>query len=271
MERWLTFWELFLLNDGLAIGYSMALIVILTIWELIIPAEKGHGLKGRLKNLLYFALFKVMGFGGLALWFTFVPMHFLPAGEFGLPMRAIMVVLNLVLIDFIYYWYHRSQHKVSWLWAIHELHHSDAELNATSSYRTYWLEMPVQGMIILMPTLFLFGGLGVAHANAVMFCSLFFLVFSHSNLRLQLGWFQKWMISPQIHRVHHSDLPQHRDRNFSQYFPVFDLIFGTFYNPKYDEFPSTGTHGLASDAPVWKVMVQPFRIWLFQLKNLSGK
>ncbi|MDF7808341.1 sterol desaturase family protein [Pontiellaceae bacterium B12219] len=267
MNSWLAYWKQFLLNDGRSITYALLAIAVVSVLECWIPAEKHQGLGGRFRNLCYMALFKVLGIGGLALWFTFVPIAFLPVEERGGWMRVLMVFLNLFVIDLIYYAYHRAQHRFYPLWALHELHHSDAELNATSSYRTYWLELPVQGVIILMPTLYLFGGFGVVHGTVVMAFSLFFLIFAHSNLRLGLGPFQKWAISPQIHRIHHSRLQQHRDCNFAQYFPVIDRIFGTYYAPQPAEYPPTGTHQLESDASILKTFIRPFSIWAAQFKK----
>ncbi len=270
MDAWLYYWKQFLGNDGQAIIYALIAIAVVTALEFWIPAEKQHGLRGRMRNLGYMALFKVLGIGGLALWFSFVPIWIRPVDEMNGFMRVLMVFLNLVLIDLIYYAYHRAQHRFYPLWAIHELHHSDAELNATSSYRTYWLELPVQGIIILLPTLYLFGGMGVVHGTVVMAFSLFFLIFAHSNLRLSLGPCQKWVISPQIHRIHHSRLPEHRDQNFAQYFPVIDRIFGTYYYPQRDEFPPTGTHELESDATILKTFVRPIKIWASLFKKKLG-
>jgi sterol desaturase/sphingolipid hydroxylase (fatty acid hydroxylase superfamily) len=267
MDAWLYYWKQFLLNDGQAITYALIAIAVVTVLEFWIPSEKKQGFRGRMRNLCYMLLFKVLGIGGLALWFTFVPIVVLPAHEMNGFLRVVMVFLNLLVIDLIYYGYHRAQHHFYPLWALHELHHSDTELNATSSYRTYWLELPVQGIIILMPTLYLFGGMGMVHGTAVMVCSLFFLIFSHSNLRLSLGQCQKWVISPQIHRIHHSRLQEHRDRNFAQYFPVIDRIFGTYYAPKQGEYPPTGTDELASDASVLTTFVRPVKIWASLFKK----
>ena len=267
MDAWLHYWKQFLVNDGQAITFALIAIAVVTALEFWIPAEVQQGVRGRMRNLCYMVLFKVLGIGGLALWFTFVPILILPMDELNGFVRVFMVLLNLLVIDLIYYAYHRAQHRFYPLWALHELHHSDAALNATSSYRTYWLEMPVQGIIILMPTLYLFGGMGPVHGTAVMACSLFFLIFSHSNLRLSLGACQKWVISPQVHRIHHSRLPEHRDRNFAQYFPVIDRVFGTFFAPRPGEFPPTGTRELASDASILKTLVRPVRIWASLFKK----
>lgn len=140
----------------------------------------------------------------------------------------VLILFTLFLSDLLFYWYHRFLHKVSWAWPIHELHHADTELNATSSLRSYWFELPVQAVFIALPT------------------------------RLLLG------SDPytQLHRVHHSIKQEHQDQNFAQFFPVIDIIFGTYHHPKRNEFPETGTHSLPVDEPVFSVLIRPLKLWL---------
>jgi sterol desaturase/sphingolipid hydroxylase (fatty acid hydroxylase superfamily) len=64
--------------------------------------------------------------------------------------------------------------------------------------------------------------------------------FLHMNLRVGFGRWSAWLNCPQFHRLHHSALPEHLDCNFSQFFPVFDLLFGTYRQPAVDEYPPTG-------------------------------
>ncbi|MEE9368795.1 MAG: sterol desaturase family protein [Pontiella sp.] len=268
METWLNLWTYLLRSEGLIMIFVLVGIAVVTAIELWVPAESGQSIRGRMRNLIFLVLFKVAGLAGIALWYSFVPLILMPIDAENGFVRVLLVLANLLLIDLLFYAYHRAQHRFSFLWAIHELHHADSELNATTSYRTYWLEFPVQGILIATPTLFLFGGLGPVHGMVVMVCSIFFLIFSHANIRLHLGALQSWIINPQVHRIHHSRLPQHRDCNFAQLFPVIDRLFGTFYAPQRDEFPPTGTHELASDASIPTTLIRPIRIWASLLKKV---
>ncbi len=264
MDAWLKIWEQLLYSDGRVTAYALLGVAVLTALEFFIPAEPGQGWTGRGRNLVYLILFKMFGLGGIAMWYAFGPRLDLWMPQPSEFERVLLVIANLVTIDFFYYGYHRAQHRFSFMWAIHELHHADAELNATSSYRTYWLEAPVQTILVLTPTLLIFGGIGPTHGLAVVVCSLFFLIFSHANLRLRLGPLGplgSWVIGPQVHRIHHSRLPGDRDCNFAQFFPVLDRLFGSFHAPGWDEFPPTGAEGLASDASIATAMARPLRIW----------
>jgi hypothetical protein len=114
---------------------------------------------------------------------------------------------------------------------------------------------------VTSPSLALFGDQGSLHAFGVLAGAYFLLIFSHANLRLSLGPLESLVCGPQVHRIHHSRLPAHRDRNFAQYFPFLDRLFGTYHAPAAGEFPPTGVPGLASDAPIGTALMRPFRIW----------
>ncbi|MFO0688402.1 MAG: sterol desaturase family protein [Myxococcota bacterium] len=262
LAGWIETWSALLDGALVPVGWTLAAVAVCTGIELLAPAERGQGLAGRLRNLGHLVVFQVGGFAGLALWLRFGPALEREAHSPG-PLEAVaLVVANLFTIDFAYYWYHRAQHRFPRLWAIHELHHADAELNATSSFRTCWIELPVQTVIVMTPSLLLFGDQGPVHALGMMIGSYAFLIFSHCNFRLELGPLSSLVCGPQVHRIHHSRLPQHRDRNFAQYFPFLDRLFGTWHAPARDEFPPTGADGLASDASFATVFVRPFRIWI---------
>jgi len=262
MDRWFHIAEQLFRAEAQAMFYVLLGISGITLLECFIPAETGQGWVGRARNIAYLLQLKLFGVLAIAAWYAWGPAVDGVKVDVGSLPTALLVVANLVAIDLLYYFYHRAQHRFRFLWAIHELHHADAELNATSSYRTYWLEAPVQLVLVFTPTVVLFGSLGPKHGLIVLCVSLFFLIFSHANLRLHLGPLTGWVIGPQVHRVHHSRLPGHRDQNFAQYFPFLDRLFGTFHPPAHDEFPPTGAEGLASDAPLWTALTAPFRIWL---------
>ena len=115
--------------------------------------------------------------------------------------------------------------------------------------------------MIVLPTSLLFAAAGPGHLQAMIVCTMFFLVFGHANLRVELGAWSVVVCGPQVHRIHHSRLPEHADRNFAQIFPWIDRLFGTYHAPCAGEFPPTGTRELASDAPVPAALARPFRIW----------
>src|SRR6185369_1324115 len=141
--------------------------------------------------------------------------------------------------DFFYYWFHRWQHHSKWLWAQHALHHSDPHINVTTAIRHHWLEVPLNAVFVTVPLYALFKPPVITIPSAYAFVYLVgFLI--HCNVRLDAGPFAKIVVSPHNHYIHHSREPQHRDKNFAQLFPLWDVLFGTYYAPRADEFPETG-------------------------------
>ncbi len=268
-ERWASQVGQLTAGEMVPMALVLGLFAVCTAVEQIVPAERGQGWAGRLRNLAYFAIYAGLGLATLALCYALAPTPSDSRGAAATVENLWLVPPYVFAIDFAYYWYHRAQHQLQTLWAIHELHHADAELNVTTSYRTYWLEAPLQAIAVGTPALWLFGKPGIRFALLAMIVSRVTLLFAHCNFRLSLGPLTPLLCGPQWHRIHHSKLAEHRDRNFAQVFPVIDILFGTYYAPAADEYPATGTDGLESTAPIWRALLQPFAIWRGELRRRS--
>jgi sterol desaturase/sphingolipid hydroxylase (fatty acid hydroxylase superfamily) len=171
--------------------------------------------------------------------------------------------------DFFFYWYHRSLHKSNILWQHHKMHHLDPEFDAMTGPRQNWLESFFSVFFIFIPVAVLFNfnnnidplDTGLLQGAIIGFWTLLSFQ-NHSNLRLQFGKATVLFTSSQSHRIHHSYLPQHLDKNFVAFFPIWDILFGTYYHPARDEFPLTGVAGEKDIQSVWEVQIFAFREWL---------
>lgn len=177
---------------------------------------------------------------------------------------AIYVLLALLyfgVIDFFYYWFHRWQHTKPFLWEQHKFHHSEESLNVTSSRRVHWLEDPLLVIFLGIPMglVFQFNGLAL---GILAFIEVLWLQFIHLNLKLNLGLLSPVITGPQYHRIHHSFEAEHLDKNFSAFFPLWDIIFGTYYQPHSGEFPRTGLASGKTYNNLWVATLLPFREWL---------
>ena len=191
----------------------------------------------------------------------------------GLLGSILSVAVFLLIYDFFYYWWHRAQHATSWLWAVHELHHTERHLNVTTSARHHWLEESFRLFAVLLPMGLLFR-LDGPSIGAVFTVAMFFGYFIHLNLRLELGVFTGLVGGPQYHRLHHSIENQHHNRNFAALFPIWDRVFHTQRLPLPSEWPETGL----VEYPVgnsWKhALFGPFIAWASTLRlhlRLNGK
>lgn len=144
----------------------------------------------------------------------------------------------LVAMDLYKYTFHRLQHAIPFLWSMHSFHHSANALTFITGARHFWLERVLADA--LLPILAIL--LRVPPDMAIAAAFIFFVpdTCAHLNVRIPLGRFVTWINNPQWHRIHHSALMEHRDKNFAAFFPLWDILFGTAYVPKPDEYPATG-------------------------------
>ena len=195
-------------------------------------------------------------------------------GDLALLMASIW--LASIVGDFFFYWYHRWTHVNQFLWQHHKMHHSDPELEAVSTARQNWIEGVFNALFIAAPMVLLFKVDPSNQWEAGMFAGLSasflitFLTLSHMNVRWQVGWASVFWCSPQIHRIHHSLTPRHIDKNFAFVFPMWDVIFGTYYHPKRDEFPETGVAGEGGLGSFWEAEIYSQREWLKYLGRRGG-
>ena len=148
------------------------------------------------------------------------------------------IAILVVFSDLYSYTFHRLQHAVPFLWAMHSLHHSANALTFVTGARHFWLERVLSSAILpIMPILFL------VPPDMLLIVSLIHFLpdtCAHLNVRIPMGRMITVVNSPQWHRIHHSVMPEHRDKNFAAVLPLWDLVFGTAWIPAPDEYPVTG-------------------------------
>ena len=163
-------------------------------------------------------------------------------GWIHLPMHGywyfVSIVILAVISDLYSYSFHRLQHAIPFLWAMHSFHHSANALTFVTGARHFWLERVISsGILPIIPILFL-----VPPEMQLILSVIHFFpdTCAHLNVRFPMGRMIAVVNSPQWHRIHHSALPEHRDKNFASLLPLWDLLFGTAWIPQPDEYPITG-------------------------------
>jgi sterol desaturase/sphingolipid hydroxylase (fatty acid hydroxylase superfamily) len=185
----------------------------------------------------------------------------------GLLVLAAAVWVSMVIGDFFFYWFHRALHQSTILWQHHKLHHMDEQLEAITLNRQNWIEVFIASLLIFAPVALLFKldkpdptQLGLLAGTFATVLGTF-LGIGHMNVRLQAGPASVLYCSPQLHRIHHSRLPQHQDKNFAFALPLWDVLFGTYYAPSRDEFPPTGVEGENEIQSFWEAQIFTQREW----------
>jgi sterol desaturase/sphingolipid hydroxylase (fatty acid hydroxylase superfamily) len=136
----------------------------------------------------------------------------------------------LVLLDFVDYWIHRGQHRFGWWWSLHAVHHSQRQMTFWSDQRNHLLDDLIRDVAMALVAV----AIGVAPGQfvALVIATRVLQSLQHANLRWR--WpapFERVLVSPSFHRLHHSIGTGHegpsRGVNFAVLFPVWDLVFGT--------------------------------------------
>lgn len=207
---------------------------------------------------------KVLLFGVYILVFDWVhkPENLVPGRSYGMPVNILTWILAFLLVDFIYYWFHRNSHNVAIIWGSHEAHHSSQEYNLSVALRQgafqrlfsfpYYLPLALIG---LSPVQFIV----CSQVNTL------YQFFIHTRLVNKLGFLEYFMNTPSHHRVHHGVNPRYIDKNHAGMLIIWDRLFGTF-EPETEE-PYYGTvKPLTTFNPVWAQL----HYW-WSLVELSAK
>lgn len=172
------------------------------------------------------------------------------------------VALTIVALDGATYFWHRAYHGSPLMWRMHQVHHADQALDVTTSGRFHLTEMVLSaifrlGMIAL---------LGATVASVVIFEMLFGLLnqVEHSNLRIPEPfetWLRAVIVTPDMHRIHHSQVKAHTNSNYSTIFSWWDRLFRTY---RFGADQRTLVIGLPEypqpqDVTLGKVLAMPFR------------
>lgn len=138
-----------------------------------------------------------------------------------------------LLQDFLYYWFHRSFHRVRWMWASHVVHHSSERLNLSTAFRQS-LTYPLSGMwLYWLPLAWI--GFQPEHIVLTVAANLAFQFFVHTQAVPRLGVLEWIFNTPRHHRVHHARNPDYIDRNYGGVLIIWDRLFGTFVAERDDE------------------------------------
>jgi len=174
------------------------------------------------------------------------------------------LIAAVVLLDFAIYVQHVIFHKVPMLWRLHRLHHADIDFDVTTGVRFHPIEI-VLSMLIKFAVVTLLGPAAVA----VMVFEVLLnatSMFNHGNVRLPVAldtWVRRFVVTPDMHRVHHSVHRYETDSNFGFNLAIWDRLFGT-----YRAQPDDGHEGMAigietfrerSEYGLLRLLAQPFR------------
>lgn len=249
------------LKPVLAAGFLMLLWTLEGVWPMF-TARRQRG-RHYLVNLILGAgngLLMALLFGGALLAVTELSraqgwglLHRVPLEGFAAWAAA------LVLIDFWQYLWHRLNHASPLLWRFHAVHHSDADMDASTALRFHTGELLASGLARLL----IFPLLGVTLPQLALYEVILLpvILFHHANVRVpaQLDqWLRLIIVTPRMHWVHHSDQQPETDSNFSSVLSLWDRLFCTFRLRTQPESIRLGLDGVSEDE--WRTLPALLRL-----------
>ena len=171
-------------------------------------------------------------------------------------------ITTFILIDLVFYIYHRMSHRVRFLWAIHMSHHSSEQMNFAVSFRQAWLG-PVSKIpfFISLPLI----GLDPTMIAVAGVISTLWGIVGHTQIIQRLGPLEWIFNTPSHHRVHHGSNKQYIDKNYGNLFIIWDRLFGTFEPEK-----EVVTFGLVNNVNTYNPIKITFMGWSSMFKDIRN-
>jgi sterol desaturase/sphingolipid hydroxylase (fatty acid hydroxylase superfamily) len=251
------------------LGMFLGVFVLVALWEVASPR----------RELTFTRLVRWSGNLGIVAVNTIILRLLFPAAAVGVAVLAkaygwglfnmfavpdaVAIIASVIILDLVIYLQHVLVHAVPGLWLLHRMHHADLDYDVTTGARFHPIEI-ILSMLIKLTTV---SALGAPPVAVVIFEVLLnaTAMFNHGNIKLPrsldrvLRWF---VVTPDMHRVHHSVIRKETNSNFGFNLPWWDRLFGTYIDQ-----PQKGHEGMtigiekfrtASDLRLDKMLIQPF-------------
>ena len=203
-------------------------------------------------GVIYSLFFGLFLSSSIESYFSFFQAHHL----FAIPLSVKTLPLYILVVDLGFYVQHRLFHRIPILWAAHSVHHTGLLITPSLFLRGNVFEVVFDVIFVAMPLMFVgFSPLG------------FFIAYQANLLHQSLthnswNWpdvLSRFLITPQLHRVHHSQDPKDHNKNFGGLLSIWDLLFGT----KAERMKGTryGLQGFTSHNPVAMLLFVPRKLF----------
>ncbi len=211
------------------------IFIVVALWEVVGPRRKLSVSKGLrwINNL------------GIVFFNTLLLRFLAPLMAVGLAIMAeeenwgllnniainsyVKLFLAVLILDLIIYLQHVMFHTVPWLWRLHRMHHTDLDFDVTTGSRFHPIEI-ILSMIIKM---LIVAALGAPPVAVIIFEVILnaTAMFNHGNIRIHINAdriLRLLVVTPDMHRVHHSVKPDETNSNYGFNFPWWDRLLGTY-------------------------------------------
>ncbi|MBW1799102.1 MAG: sterol desaturase family protein [Deltaproteobacteria bacterium] len=252
---------------AIRLAFFVGIFIAVALFELVLPRRPLTTSKGKrwfanigivIINTVVLRLIFPAGAVGLAIWMGREGWGLFNHVEFPFWLE---VVLSVILLDFIIYLQHVMFHAVPILWKLHMMHHADMDYDVTTGTRFHPIEIIISILIKISAIMVL----GAPALGVIIFEILLngTAMFNHGNLFIPIQAdriLRLLVVTPDMHRVHHSVFPNETNSNFGFNLPWWDRIMGT-YRPQ----PTKGHDGMTIGLNQFR---DPSRLTLLRLLAL---
>lgn len=228
----------FILNQELLVritAFAGALLILLS-WESLSPRRTTHPDRQwlrRFNNLLLIAI---------DVYITRLVLAIASVGTAAVAMQShwglfnlldapywLAFILSIIILDLVIYAQHVLFHRVGIFWRIHRVHHTDGDLDVTTAVRFHPFEIVISAFIKIAAVIILGAPVLAVLVFEILLnvCSMF----NHSNVSIPAAvdrWLRLFIVTPDMHRVHHSVLRRETDSNYGFNLPWWDRLFRTY-------------------------------------------
>lgn len=255
-------------EPGIRLAIFLGVLVLMAVWELAAPRRRreiprllrwSSNLGIVVVNTLLVRLTFPVVAVGLAI--TAQEQGWGLLNNFAIP-GWFAIILSILALDLAIYLQHVMFHAVPALWRLHRMHHADLEFDVTTGLRFH----PVEILLSMSIKLAVVAALGPPAVAVLIFEVLLnaTAMFNHSNVGLPLGFDKalRWLVvTPDMHRVHHSIIPNETNSNFGFNLPWWDRLLGTYRaQPKEGHLAMTiGVDQFRTSRDLWldRMLIQP--------------
>jgi len=236
------------------LGGFASIFLVMALWEVLASRRELQSAKG----------YRWLGNLSLIVLDTLVLRLLFPAAAVGMALTAerfswgllhmvdlpywLAVVVSVVLLDFVIYLQHVMFHAVPALWRLHMVHHADIDIDVTTGIRFHPIEI-VLSMVVKLAAV---SAIGPPVLGVILFEVILngLALFNHANARipLRIDRVLRWVIvTPDMHRVHHSTERREHDTNFGFNLSCWDRLLGTYLAQ-----PAAGHEGMTIGLPTFR-------------------
>jgi sterol desaturase/sphingolipid hydroxylase (fatty acid hydroxylase superfamily) len=174
---------------------------------------------------------------------------------------AVEFVLAFLLMDLAFYYWHRANHMIPFLWRFHNVHHIDPDLDISTAFRFHFVEVALSAVFRVTQITVIGVSAWIYAAYEVVFvCA---TLFQHSNVRLPIALervLNTILVTPRMHGIHHSQVRHENNSNWSVVLSYWDRLHGTLRLniPQKEVEIGIAGYSAPADNRLWDAHVIPF-------------